>query len=130
MASGIRCRPGRAHAGRAILRRSGLGTEGSASAVAIFPGNRGLKGPLRLLRPFGGGLRLLALWGLPPLVLALVLVSGFAWWCVASQAGTRWLLHTVVAQMDGQIQGVQGTIARGLSVRDLAIALPDAEVHL
>lgn len=89
-----------------------------------------MKGPLRLLRPFARGLRLLALWGLPPLVLALVLVAGFAWWCVSSQAGTRWLLHTVVAQMEGQIHGVRGTIARGLSVQDLAIALPDAEVRL
>lgn len=89
-----------------------------------------MKGPLRLLRPFARGLRLLALWGLPPLVLAIVLVFGFAWWCVSSQAGTRWLLRTVVAQMDGQIHGVQGTIARGLSVRDLSIGLPDAQVRL
>ncbi|MFT0533570.1 translocation/assembly module TamB domain-containing protein [Castellaniella hirudinis] len=78
----------------------------------------------------GRGLRFLALWGLPPLVLALALALGFLWWCVSSTAGTRWLLHTVAAQFDGQVQGVSGSIRRGLYVQGLSLALPDMDVRL
>ncbi|WP_322996731.1 translocation/assembly module TamB domain-containing protein [Castellaniella sp.] len=82
------------------------------------------------LSRLGRGLRRFSLWGLPPLVLALALVLGFAWWCVASTAGTRWLLQTAVAQFDGQVQGVNGTIRRGLYVQGLSLSLPDADVRV
>ncbi|HEX7386971.1 MAG TPA: translocation/assembly module TamB domain-containing protein [Castellaniella sp.] len=82
------------------------------------------------MRPFWRGLRFIGLWVLPPVVLALVLMLGFAVWCVSSQVGTRWLLQTVVAQFNGQIQGVQGSIAKGLRVGDLSLSVPQAQVHL
>lgn len=76
------------------------------------------------------GLRAFWLWGLPAVVTALVLILGFAWWCVASPAGTRWLLRTAVAQFDGQIQGVRGSIRQGLYVEGLNLSLPDMDVRV
>lgn len=75
-------------------------------------------------------LRAFWLWGLPAMVTALVLVLGFAWWCVASPAGTRWLLRTAVAQFDGQIQGVRGSIRQGLYIEGLNLSLPDMDVRV
>lgn len=82
------------------------------------------------LERIGRALRIFGLWGLPPLVLSLALVLGFAWWCVASQSGTRWLLRTVTAQFDGQAQGVSGTLRNGLYVQGLSVSLPDADVRI
>jgi translocation and assembly module TamB len=82
---------------------------------------------LRFLRR---GARLFGLWGLPPLVLALLLVLGFAAWCVTSAPGTRWLLQTVAGQLDGEARGVQGSIVHGLSVEDLSLSLPDVDVRV
>lgn len=89
-----------------------------------------MKGLPRLLRLPLRGLRLLALWVLPPVVLALLLAFGFAWWCVSSQVGTRWVLHTAVGYLEGDIHGISGTIADGLSIDDLTVSLPDANVRL
>lgn len=75
-------------------------------------------------------LRVFGLWGLPPLVMTLILALGFAWWCVASPSGTRWLLRTAAAQFDGQVQGVRGSIVKGLYVEGLTLALPDADVRI
>ncbi|CDM25491.1 hypothetical protein BN940_15236 [Castellaniella defragrans 65Phen] len=76
------------------------------------------------------GLRAFGLWGLPPIVLALLLAMAFAAWCVASPAGTRWLLRTAASQLGGEAHGVRGTLARGLYVEGLAIALPDVDVRV
>jgi translocation and assembly module TamB len=82
-----------------------------------------------LLRPLWRALRFFSLWLLPPLVLALVLALGFAWWCFASQDGSRWLLRTVAGQLDGRVQGVQGSLARGLSVQGLSLAVSGTRVE-
>lgn len=76
------------------------------------------------------GLRAFGLWGLPPLVLALLLAIGFAVWCVSSTTGTRWLLRTAAAQLGGEAHGVRGTLARGLYVEGLTIVLPDVDVRV
>ncbi len=77
----------------------------------------------RVLRVFG-------LWVVPPVALALILTLSLAWWCVASQTGTRWLLSTVAAQLGGHAQGVRGSLSRDLYVADLALALPDLDVRV
>ncbi|MDY0308815.1 MAG: translocation/assembly module TamB domain-containing protein [Castellaniella sp.] len=76
------------------------------------------------------GLRAFGLWGLPPVVLALLLAIGFAAWCVSSETGTRWLLRTVASQLDGEVHGVRGTLIRGLYVEGLTVALPDVDVRV
>ncbi|WP_368648344.1 translocation/assembly module TamB domain-containing protein [Castellaniella ginsengisoli] len=76
------------------------------------------------------GLRAFSLWGLPPIVLALLLAIGFAAWCVASTAGTRWLLRTAAEQFGGEAHGVRGTVIDGLYVEGLSIALPDLDVRV
>jgi len=76
------------------------------------------------------GLRAFGLWGLPPIVLALLLAMGFAAWCVSSTTGTRWLLRTAAGQLGGEAHGVRGTLARGLYVEGLTIALPDVDVRV
>ncbi|MGB6242780.1 MAG: translocation/assembly module TamB domain-containing protein [Castellaniella sp.] len=75
-------------------------------------------------------LRVFWLWGLPAVVMALVLILGFAWWCVASPVGTRWLLRTAVAQFDGQVQGVRGSIRQGLYIEGLNLSLPDMDIRV
>lgn len=79
---------------------------------------------------FWRGLRFFGLWGLPPIVMALVLVIVFAAWCASSATGTRWLLRTVAEQLGGQVQGVRGTLADGVYVEDMTIALPDVDVRV
>ena len=75
-------------------------------------------------------LRLFGLWVLPFIVTALMLLLGFAYWCAASQLGTRWLLRTAAAQMDGVAQGVHGTLRDGLYVEGLSLAVPGADVRI
>lgn len=84
----------------------------------------------RLRNRLRRGLRLFWLWGLPPLVMALLLAVGFAWWCVSSPSGTRWLLRTVATHFDGQVQGVRGTIRQGLYVEGLSLSLPDVDIRV
>jgi len=76
------------------------------------------------------GLRAFGLWGLPPIVLALLLAIGFAAWCVSSATGTRWLLRTAAGQLGGEAHGVRGTLVHGLYVEGLTIALPDVDVRV
>ncbi|MGB3425709.1 MAG: translocation/assembly module TamB domain-containing protein [Castellaniella sp.] len=78
----------------------------------------------------GRGLRAFGLWGLPPIVLALLLAIGFAAWCVSSATGTRWLLRTAASQLGGEAYGVRGTLVNGLYVEGLSIALPDVDVRV
>uniref|UniRef100_UPI003340A355 translocation/assembly module TamB domain-containing protein n=1 Tax=Castellaniella defragrans TaxID=75697 RepID=UPI003340A355 len=76
------------------------------------------------------GLRFFGLWVLPFLVTALLLLVGFAYWCVSSQPGTRWLLRTVAEQLDGSAQGVKGTLRDGVYVGDLSLRVPQADVRV
>lgn len=75
-------------------------------------------------------LRFFGLWVLPLLVTVMLLLLGFAYWCAASEPGTRWLLRTVAAQLDGAAQGVHGTLRDGAYVEGLSLALPDADVRV
>ncbi|MGO3746184.1 MAG: hypothetical protein ACTJG9_12425, partial [Alcaligenes aquatilis] len=68
--------------------------------------------------------RYFALWGIPFVVVALLLVCGFVYWVLASQVGTRWALRTALPYAQGSAQGVRGTIWDGLSIDHLVLALP------
>ncbi len=75
-------------------------------------------------------LRSLLLWLGPTLVLLLVVVSGFVVWCVGTEPGTRWALHTAMRQVQGEVRGIQGTIWHGLTVQSLSVKVPVVEIHL
>ncbi|MDV2116832.1 translocation/assembly module TamB domain-containing protein [Alcaligenes faecalis] len=74
--------------------------------------------------------RYFALWGIPFVVVALLLVCGFVYWVLASQAGTSWALRTALPYAQGSAQGVRGTIWDGLSIDHLVLALPDTHVDI
>lgn len=74
--------------------------------------------------------RYFALWGIPFVVVALLLVCGFAYWVLASQAGTSWALRTALPYVQGSAQGVRGTIWGGLSIDHLVLGLPDTHVDI
>ncbi|MBX6964342.1 translocation/assembly module TamB domain-containing protein [Alcaligenes faecalis] len=74
--------------------------------------------------------RYFALWGIPFVVIALLLVCGFVYWVLASQAGTRWALRTALPYAQGSAQGVRGTIWDGLSIDHLVLGLPDTHVDI
>lgn len=74
--------------------------------------------------------RYFALWGIPFVVVALLLVCGFVYWVLASQVGTRWALRTALPYAQGSAQGVRGTIWDGLSIDHLVLALPDTHVDI
>lgn len=78
---------------------------------------------MRILQFFG-------LWVLPFLVTSLLLLTGFAYWCFASEPGTRWLLRTATTQVDGTVHGVHGTLRDGLYVQGLSLPLPGADVRV
>lgn len=70
------------------------------------------------------------IWSLPTLVSLLVLLMGFVYWSVSTQVGTRWTLRLAAQQFDGYAQGIHGTLASGLYVEGLSIALPDLDVRV
>lgn len=74
--------------------------------------------------------RRFALWGIPFVVMALLLVCGFAYWVLASEAGTRWALRTALPHANGSAQGVRGSVWDGLSVDRLVLDLPDTRVDI
>ncbi|QTB99517.1 translocation/assembly module TamB domain-containing protein [Alcaligenes sp. SORT26] len=74
--------------------------------------------------------RYFALWGIPFVVVALLLVCGFVYWVLASQAGTSWALRTALPYAQGSAQGVRGTIWDGLSVDHLVLGLPGTHVDI
>ena len=75
-------------------------------------------------------LRGLLVWVGPALILLLMVVSGFAWWVLRSEDGTRWALVTVVRQLDGRVSGVQGSIWNNLRIGNLSVSLPGVSVQL
>lgn len=76
------------------------------------------------------GLRRFALWGIPFIVLVLLLLGSFLYWIVASQAGTRWVLHTALPYAHGTATGVRGTLWSGLTVEHLSVNLPDTQLDV
>ncbi len=75
-------------------------------------------------------LRRFLLWGIPLLVLALMLLSGFIYWVVASQPGSRWAVQTAMPYVQGSAQGVQGTIWSGLRIERLILNVPDTHIEV
>ncbi|MCX5589902.1 translocation/assembly module TamB domain-containing protein [Alcaligenes endophyticus] len=82
------------------------------------------------MRFFKAWLRRFLLWGIPFIVLLLLLIAGFVYWVVASQPGTRWALQTALPYAQGSVQGVQGTILKGLQLERLSLSLPDTQINL
>ncbi|WP_397474937.1 translocation/assembly module TamB domain-containing protein [Pusillimonas sp.] len=75
-------------------------------------------------------MRWLLLWVGPALILLLVAVCGFLVWTIGSEPGTRWALRTAVHQLDGRVAGIEGSIWRGLRVRELNLNLPAADIQI
>ncbi|HUH88104.1 MAG TPA: hypothetical protein VL003_08625, partial [Pusillimonas sp.] len=75
-------------------------------------------------------MRWLLLWMAPALVLLLALLGGFLVWAVGSEPGTRWALRTAVSQLEGNVSGVRGSIWRGLTVKELRLVVPAADIHI
>ncbi|WP_431189340.1 translocation/assembly module TamB domain-containing protein [Achromobacter spanius] len=71
---------------------------------------------MRMLRKF---LRQVLVWWLPGVAMLLLLASGFLFWLVGSQNGTRLLLTTAAQQLDGQALDVHGSLLRGVTVGKL-----------
>src|SRR3546814_387867 len=69
-------------------------------------------------------LRRLLVWAGPVLVLLVAVISGFLFWTVRSEPGTRWAVQTVVSQLGGQVRGVQGTLWEGVSIQNLDLDMP------
>ncbi|WP_417224697.1 hypothetical protein, partial [Achromobacter spanius] len=69
-----------------------------------------------MLRKF---LRQVLVWWLPGVAMLLLLASGFLFWLVGSQNGTRLLLTTAAQQLDGQALDVHGSLLRGVTVGKL-----------
>lgn len=75
-------------------------------------------------------IRIFSLWILPFLVLLIISLAGFMWWCFASQAGTKWLLKTAVSQLDGQVNGIRGSLRKGLYVDNLNVDMPEVQANV
>lgn len=75
-------------------------------------------------------LRVIFVWWLPALALMLTLVLALAFWLVASERGTRFLLTTIAAQFDGEAEQVRGTLLKGVRADRFALSLPGVEVSV
>lgn len=73
-------------------------------------------------------LRRLLWWGLPIVVLCVVLVISLVAWVLLTQSGTRAVLGVVATQFDGVADDVEGNIWHGVKVGRLALKLPGVEV--
>ncbi len=74
--------------------------------------------------------RRFALWGIPFVVTALLLICGFVYWVLASEAGTRWAVRTALPYANGSAEGVRGSVWHGLTVDRLVLDLPDTHVDI
>lgn len=61
-------------------------------------------------------LRRWLLWSLPVLVLPVVVLCAFIVWCLSTPSGTRWALTTGAGFAGVQVEGVSGTVWRGVRV--------------
>jgi len=71
----------------------------------------------------------ITLWTGPTLVLLLAVASGFGFWVLNSESGTRWLITTAARQWDGAASDIHGSIWDGVRVGALRLALPQAAVE-
>jgi len=70
------------------------------------------------------------MWAGPTLVLLVAVVCGFLFWTVRSQSGTSWIVQTAVQQLGGDVQGIRGTLWRGVSVQTLKLDMPAFSLDL
>lgn len=70
------------------------------------------------------------MWAGPALVLLLVVVSGFLFWTVRSQPGTRWAIGTAISQFGGQVTGITGTLWDGVRIQKLKLEQPDFSIDV
>ncbi|HLR13542.1 MAG TPA: translocation/assembly module TamB domain-containing protein [Burkholderiaceae bacterium] len=75
-----------------------------------------------------GVLRRLAIWAGPVLMIFLLVVSGFVYWLVTTSSGARFALNTALPFVDGQAEGVTGSIWEGLEVERLKLPLEAATI--
>ncbi|MFV9474847.1 translocation/assembly module TamB domain-containing protein [Advenella sp. RU8] len=66
-------------------------------------------------------------WKTTPLLVFFLLAS-FLFWALGTGAGSQWTLRNVLAQVGGEIAGVEGTIWRGLKLERLVIDTPEVSV--
>lgn len=69
--------------------------------------------------------RQVVFWTVPIVATILIIVTGFVYWLVATPTGTRWLMTTVALQLEGQSQGVRGSLWHGLELERIYLKLPD-----
>ena len=74
-------------------------------------------------------LRAVFVWIGPILVLFLMVLAGFAYWAISTQAGTRWVLVQATEWAGGQIANIQGTIRDGLQVGRFDLFTPDLDIQ-
>lgn len=75
-------------------------------------------------------IRIFSLWVLPFLVLILLSLTAFIWWCFASNAGTKWLLEAAAVQLNGAAQEVRGSILNGVYVKNFNIDIEPVKLEL
>lgn len=75
-------------------------------------------------------LRVFFVWWLPALALMVTLVVGLAFWLMASERGTRFLLTTVAAQFDGEAEQIRGSLLKGVRADRFALSLPGLDVSV
>lgn len=66
----------------------------------------------------------------PLLVLLVFVLAAFLMWVLVTAPGTRWALSTAVHALEGEIQGVEGSVWKGLQVDDLSLAFPGVALRL
>lgn len=66
-------------------------------------------------------------WKTGPLVV-LFLLAAFLFWALGTSAGSKWTLRTVLAQVGGEMDEVEGTIWRGLKLGRLVLDTPEVSV--
>ncbi|TAM89515.1 MAG: hypothetical protein EPN41_03585, partial [Candidimonas sp.] len=67
-------------------------------------------------------LRRIVIWTGPVLVLFLAVVCGFLYWAARSAPGARWVVTTAVEALGGRVDGVTGSLWRGVSLESLTLA--------
>lgn len=75
-------------------------------------------------------LRALFIWVGPVLILLFMVMAGFGYWVVSTQAGTRWALVQATELAGGQIANVQGTIRRGVQVGRFDLFMSDTDIQI
>ena len=73
-------------------------------------------------------LRYCLVWLLPATAMLVAVAAGFALWLVGTQPGTRLLLTTAAEQLDGQAEGISGSVLGGLDVARLRLAVGGAAI--